>query len=93
MDTRRWRAKTDGFERESPASLILLPARGPGVTLNAPAAAIWACTRRPRTTDEVTAEVAARFGEEPTAVRPFVIETLEQLAAAGLLETDAGSLP
>lgn len=83
MDERRWSARSDVFTRHSATALIVLPAEGPGLKLNGPAERIWVLTHRPSTAQQIANQIADEFGEVLDAVEPFVIETLEQLAAHG----------
>ena len=71
------------FERHSASALIVLPAEGTGVKLNAPAEVIWESTRAGATTDHIVIGVASFFDTSADEVRPFVVETLDALRGAG----------
>ena len=86
MDERRWSARSDVFTRSSATALIVLPSEGAGLRLNGPAELIWALAHEASSTDEVAAAVADQFDEGVDQVRPFVVETLEQLHANGAVD-------
>lgn len=86
MEPRRWTARTDVFERATATSLIVLPSEGPGLKLNGPAAAIWERTHEGGSSEEIATDVAAVFDEDPVEILPFVIDTLETLRDARLVD-------
>lgn len=86
MEPRRWTARTDVFERATATSLIVLPAEGPGLKLNGPAAAIWERTREGGATEEIAADIAAIFDQDPAEILPVVTDTLESLHDAGVVD-------
>lgn len=75
------------FERATATSLLVLPSHGPGLKLNGPAAAIWQRTHIGGSSQEIAADVAAIFGEDPARILPFVTDTLESLRDAGAVDT------
>ncbi len=71
---------------EAGGDLVLFDGQGGTyVALNASSSAIWRAAVKGLATDEISAQLAARFNAEPAALNRDVTQFLAQMAARGLI--------
>lgn len=80
----RWARADQVLWRHSLGELVAL-GDGEPVRLNATCAALWERLAEPATTDELTADLAHRFGVDPEAIDAEVSAVLRHLADLGLV--------
>lgn len=88
--TVRWSRHPAALWRRSAGRVVLLP---PGddepVVLSATGAAIWEVLDRPRTTEQLTTDLAEVFQADPARIRADVEPFLDELHARGAIRAGA----
>jgi Coenzyme PQQ synthesis protein D (PqqD) len=93
MSTRardRWCRRADVLERRLPTGVLLLPVVGDDVTLLAGTGGrLWSLLTEPRTTGELTAELARHYAGDANTIRTDVEAVVAELERGGLVGTEA----
>jgi hypothetical protein len=86
----RWCKRADTLERSLPSGVLLLPARGDDVILLAGTGReLWGLLTEPRSTDELTAELARRYAGDASNIRADIEAVLTELERDGVVGEEA----
>jgi hypothetical protein len=86
---RRWCKRVDVLERRLPAGVLLLPVDGDDVTLLAGTGGqLWGLLTEPRSTGELTDELARRYAGDANTIRADIEAALAALRRDGLVSEE-----